>query len=351
MSQTATFKCPSCGAYLEFDPDGQQFLCPYCEAAFNEAELREQSQTKAQLAADAPDETVPAEGGLKAYRCQMCGAEVVTGATTAATRCYYCHNPIVLTDRLADEFEPDGVIPFQLTRKEAEEVFKSYVKSKKFIDADFFSPQQLEDFSGVYYPVWYSDVKGTVTFEGKGTKTNMVIRGNKRITTTRIFQVSRAAGVQCMNVVRQALSSGDRKIADGIHPYRLKDVKPFAMGYLSGFLAEMRDVEAQSIRADVQEEVRRYAHKNISASGEYDTLSGESSFRVTGRRERYMLLPAWVLTYKAQDGGKPFYYMMNGQTGTVCGRLPLKKSKLLLWSLLAGAAVCALLCMGGAMLW
>ena len=30
------------------------------------------------------------------YICPSCGAEVVTDATTAATFCYYCHNPVVL---------------------------------------------------------------------------------------------------------------------------------------------------------------------------------------------------------------------------------------------------------------
>ena len=30
-----------------------------------------------------------------------CGAEVVTDATTAATFCYYCHNPVVLSGKLS----------------------------------------------------------------------------------------------------------------------------------------------------------------------------------------------------------------------------------------------------------
>ena len=46
MSQTATFKCPSCGGYLEFDPEGQRFLCPYCGASFNDDEIHQQSEAK-----------------------------------------------------------------------------------------------------------------------------------------------------------------------------------------------------------------------------------------------------------------------------------------------------------------
>ena len=351
MSRTATFKCPSCGGYLEFDPEGQRFLCPYCEASFNEAELREQSEAKMEEAEVLPKEELSADGGLRSYHCQMCGAEVVTGDTTAATRCYYCHNPIVLSDRLTDEFRPDGVIPFRLSKEQAEQAFKEYIGSKKFIDEAFFSPQQLEDFSGVYYPVWYSDVAGEVSFSGQGTKVHTAVHGNERVTTTRIFQVTREAVIRCGNLVRQALSSNNRKIADGIHPYDMSEVKPFAMGYLSGFLAEKRDVEADAIRGDVEAEVQRYAQSAISRNGEYHSLSGNTGFRVTDRRERYVLLPTWVLTYKAREGGAPYYYMMNGQTGAVCGRLPLKKSKLLMWCAIVGGAVAAALCLGGAMLW
>ncbi len=37
---------------------------------------------------------------LLVYICPSCGAEVVTDATTAATFCYYCHNPVVLSEKL-----------------------------------------------------------------------------------------------------------------------------------------------------------------------------------------------------------------------------------------------------------
>ena len=86
MNQTATFKCPSCGGYLEYDPAGQRFLCPYCGASFNEDELREQSAAKEQQAR--ADRGAP-PSGLRSYHCQSCGAEIVTDDTTGATRCYY----------------------------------------------------------------------------------------------------------------------------------------------------------------------------------------------------------------------------------------------------------------------
>ena len=35
-----TYKCPNCGAYLTFDPDSQQWKCPFCSSAFPESELK-----------------------------------------------------------------------------------------------------------------------------------------------------------------------------------------------------------------------------------------------------------------------------------------------------------------------
>lgn len=144
MSQVISFKCPSCGGYLVFDPVKQRFQCPYCGGSFAENELKEQSEQRQQAAEQARSAEPNSE--LRSYHCQMCGAEIVTDTTTAATRCYYCHSPVVLNDRLTDEFRPDGVIPFKLDKKAAEAEFKSFISKKRFVQPDFFSQAQMEDF-------------------------------------------------------------------------------------------------------------------------------------------------------------------------------------------------------------
>ena len=130
MSQVISFKCPSCGGYLVFDPAKQRFQCPYCGGSFAENELKEQSEQRQQAAEQARSAEPNSE--LRSYHCQMCGAEIVTDTTTAATRCYYCHSPVVLNDRLTDEFRPDGVIPFKLDKKAAKaKLQEKYAQSAK----------------------------------------------------------------------------------------------------------------------------------------------------------------------------------------------------------------------------
>jgi len=357
MSPTVTFKCPCCGGYLEFQPSLQKFKCLYCSQVLSEEDLQEQSaqreaEADARMAEEATGENSASSGeGLRTYNCQMCGAEIVTDATTAATKCYFCHSPVVLHDRLDEEFRPDGVIPFKLDKEEARKQFFEHVKKKTFIDKSFFDEGQLEMFSGVYYPYWYFDVQGEARFEGEGTRRSVATSPAYITTTTRFFRVVRRAGVTINSIARKALNKVDGKLSDGIHPFNPADVKPYASGYLSGFLAEKRDVAADEIKGDVLNEARQYAASMIREGHSFHSLNGETSFAAQKVEARYVLLPAWVLTWKGGKDGVPYYYMMNGQTGRVCGKLPINKKKLWAYAIGAGLVVFALLCAGGKFIW
>lgn len=349
MSQVVTFKCPACGAYLEYDPSLRSLTCPYCGYQVKPDELPDAGA--AETSAETAPETDP-QTGLRAYHCKTCGAQAVTGETTAATSCYYCHSPIVLTDRLTEEFRPDGVIPFTISRAEAEQKFEQYLRKKHFVDRRFFSAEQREQISGVYYPYWITDVKGDASFDGEGRQINVVNTAKETITTTRIYEVKREGRVSLRGIIRQALSANDRKLSDGIHPYTLEDMAAFDTSYLSGFLAEKRDVEHAMIRDDVLKEAQGHADKLIKSSGRhYDRLTGTTNFHPEDVAARYCLLPTWVLTYRGDKPGTTFYFMMNGQTGKTCGRLPIRWSKLLGVAAVVGAVVAGALCLGGAMIW
>lgn len=352
MSSVLTFKCPCCGGYLEFEPSVQKFKCLYCGQVLTEEDLKDQSQQRQQEAeASEASESQSAKSHLRSYHCQMCGAEIVTTDTTAATRCYYCHSPVVLHDRLDDEFSPDGVIPFQLNKETAQARFHEFISRKRFIDKGFFDSAQLEMFSGVYYPFWYCDVEAEAEFTGEGTKTHVTTTAHHIVTTTSYYHVEREGKLTFRNLARKALTKADGKLTDGIHPYLPEDVVPYAPEYLSGFLAEKRDVEEKAAKAEMIGECREYADSMMRSNHSYGTLRGSTSFRATSVSARYLLMPAWVLTYKAEKDGSPYYYMMNGSTGRVCGKLPVNRGKLLGFAVGIGLAVFGLLCGGGALLW
>ncbi len=352
MSNAMIFKCPCCGGYLEFEASLQKFKCLYCGQVLSEDDLREQSEQR-QAEADAvqQEEQSASSDSLRSYHCTMCGAEIVTSATTAATRCYFCHSPVVLHDRLDDEFRPDGVIPFKLDQQAAKKAFKEFLSRKKFVDRAFFSDDQLEMLTGVYYPYWFCDIAGEGEFDGEGTRTSVMTTAQHYITTTKFFRVQRKGRLTFRNMARKALASIEGKLSDGIHPFRLDEIKPYASGYLSGFLAEKRDVDEETVKADMLREAQGYAEGLMQSNHTFGSLRGNAGFRADKVEVRYYLLPVWVLTWKGGKDGAPYYYLMNGQTGQVCGRLPISKAKLWGTAAVVALIVFALLCGGGAFLW
>ena len=342
MSQAKTIKCPSCGAYLEYDPTKSKLTCPFCGAESNVPHEE-----------DAPIEEKVSKPSVAMveYHCQNCGAEIVTSATTAATRCYYCHSPVVLKDRLSDEFHADGVIPFAINATKAKDEFNKFIAKKKFVDRRFFTPDQLTHFSGVYYPYWYGEITGVGRFEGTGTKVDVRYAPRETITTTRYYDVVREGRMIFTALVRKALSANDRKLSDGIFPYNNDKMVPYADGYLSGFLAEKRDVPEADAAKDMEQEASRLAEGQLTNDSGFSTLHGHTAFHAEKAKMRYVLLPTWVLTYKGDKKGKTYFFMMNGQKGTVCGKLPINKPRLALWAAGVFAVVTGLLCLGGALIW
>ena len=347
MSESKTFKCPSCGAYLEYDPSKGAMTCPFCGNTIGVEDARPAPET-------AEAQPGSGSGSVRGYHCSNCGAEVVVGDTTAATRCYYCHSPVVILDRLRDDFQPELVIPFDVNAAKAEETFESYLNKKRFVDRRFFTKEQRESISGVYYPYWLGTVEAQAETNGTAKRVKSYVAGKYQITETDTYAIHRQGSIRVNGMYRKALQSVSRLLSDGIFPYHFKDAVPFKPDYLSGFMAEMRDVPDTDAASDMIREVEGGANQIMNHDLNYTSVSTHTSLSDVSSRLRYALLPAWVLTYKGSARGgdaKPYYFMMNGQTGTTCGKLPVNRKKLFLTCLIAGAAVAALGMLGGVLLW
>ena len=162
------------------------------------------------------------------------------------------------------------------------------------------------------------------------------------ITTTKYYSVSRDGDLTFRNIERSALQKADRKLSDAVHPYQMEDLIDFAPSYLSGFMAEKRDIAKEAIQGSVEAELQGYAQPLLTSNTPYTSLVGSTTMKLKGNRYRYALLPAWVMTYRGEQG-KMYYYAMNGQTGEVCGVLPVDKKKLLFHGGILAAIVCGLM--------
>lgn len=358
-----SFKCPNCDGELIFDPASGAYKCEYCASRFTQEELdalkpAEEAEKAAGSMDGATDGSTDASASEEntanavIYNCPSCGAQIVTDETTAATFCYYCQNPVVLSGRLSGDYLPDKVIPFAIDRKEATELFMKYVGKKKFIPKAFFNKRQIDKLSGVYFPFWVYDAKMKGSMDAEAKQVRVWTAGDTEYTETKLYSVERDGDIELRNPELNALKKANKELVEGVLPYRFDKMKDFSMGYLSGFLAEKRDIEKEGVAAEAARETEDYAKKLLRESITGYNAVNVRSCNLTAKTEgwHYVLLPIWTITYRASNG-KIFYYSLNGQTGKVCGELPVNYKKLTLVSGLISAVILAIGLLGGLLIW
>lgn len=329
------YKCPNCGAGLKFDADKQDFLCEYCDSVFKEEDFFVKDET---LEEQAPEkETVEQQEYENAvlYSCPSCGAQVITDETTAATTCYYCSNPIVLSGELSGELKPDMIIPFKIDKNNAINKFKEMCGKKKFLPKNFVSDSRLEEIKGIYFPYWYIDCESNGSINATSRQVRTWVTGDHQHTETTIRGHFRQGDIQIRNMPEAALKSKDRDLMRYVCPFNSGDFVPFSMSYLSGFFAERRNIESDEIKNAVIQKIGSLSEEKLRKSIEQVNVNiNNSEIKVGNLRWSYNLLPVWVLNYKHKD--KNYIYALNGQTGKVYGELPVCNKKLA--ALFAGVA-------------
>lgn len=342
---TVNYKCPNCGGPLKFNPDKQMFSCEYClsdfteekiqqlyaekEAKESQAEKQEKKSQKKRAEQKANDTNKEDEEAV-IYTCPSCGAEVVTTASTAATTCFYCQNPVVLGGRLAGKYKPDRLIPFALSKEKAIEKFLEMCNKKHFLPKAFASKEHFDKLSGVYFPYWYVDSQRNAHLSARAEKIKTWRTGDQEYTETSRYKLVRGGDVIVKNVFERALKSQDRDMLQCVQPFDMGGAKPFSMSFLSGFQAEKRDIEKNDISDMVDKRVKKYCEEVLR-----DTINGYTAIQVEDYHDKvdleswnYTLLPVWVVTYKYNNKIYPF--AINGQTGKTFGMLPASKAKLAL---------------------
>ena len=131
-------------------------------------------------------------------------------------------------------------------------------------------------------------------------------------------------------------------LMEAVEPFDYTAVKPFAMQYLSGFLAEKYDVDYAKMFPRIQNRAVQASDQLVRQSMRgYSTVSvTRSDIRVMSTKWEYMLLPVWFMTYKYKD--KVYEFALNGQTAKFVGTPPLSKERLAAFCAALGLGVAAL---------
>lgn len=342
--ETITYKCPSCGADLEYDGKTGVLTCDYCGSSFEvdseqlndeivDEEKREFADEWLEYKEDSGSGvwTEEERTEINAYTCPSCGAELVTDETTAAESCPYCGNNVAYTDRLSGEYKPDFVVPFKIKREEAEASLRKFYKKKLLAPSSFKNENKISEIKGVYVPFWLfsGEAEARVTYKAEIIRS--WVSGKYRNTQTKHYRLEREGKLTFCDVPFDGSTKADDAYMEAIEPYDYSGAKPFSCAYLSGFLANKYDVDSAAGRTRIRERVSNSIKSMIRSeiTGYTSIFEEKSDVKVSQTDVKYVLLPVWALNTNYR--GKTFKFAMNGQTGKFVGEAPVSWTKFFIW--------------------
>ncbi len=339
MTEQMQYKCPCCGAPITFDSQAQAMKCEYCDNEFDAEALRQFDEV---LSKDAPDKldwsSQPGNEWMKeelegkvVYLCNSCGGQIICEESTGATDCPYCGSPVVIMGQFSGDIRPDLIIPFKCDKETAKLYYKKHLEGKKLLPDSFKTDAHIDEIKGIYVPFWLFDTEADANIRYKATRVRSWSDSRYHYTETKHFAIHRQGSVAFDNVPVDGSTRMADDLMESIEPYDLSEAVDFATAYLSGYLADRYDVNAEQSVARANERIKKSTEQTFAETVQgYTTVIPESSgVQYKNGKIRYALYPVWLLSTKWND--KIYTFAMNGQTGKFVGDLPVDKSKYRKW--------------------
>ena len=321
-------QCPSCGGGLRFEIETQKMVCDLCGSHFDPQSINTESGDSTEVGVNAYDVAV--------HICPSCGAELLTNdANDAVGFCPFCGGASMIYSQIRQQWKPDAVLPFKITKEQCKEAYLKEAKNSPFVRNVYRDPALLESFRGIYMPFWIIDTEYDDDYE---------IRVKTYEPDKEFYEcqfTGHAKGTA--RYVHDASLSFSDDISESLAPYPAKDSKQFSTGYLAGFYTEIADVSEEEYNEQVDEIIRANQAVPIICTSAFRAgvpdgtvvygLSMEKEMTPSKTQVMRGLFPVWFMSRRNKD--TVTYAAVNGATGKVAVDLPLSPIKILITALVA----------------
>jgi uncharacterized Zn finger protein (UPF0148 family) len=307
--------CPVCGGQLTVWEN--QVECKYC----GHVELRASSgNVGADLLSMALLErkSQPSRWvvGARILHCNECGAERTIPARNLTHECPFCGSQHVVQQEPAEALEqPDGLIPFRVSRQQAGENIKTELKRKRHRIAALFDDNRVASatLQPLFLPFWLfdaiADVTETRTYTG-GDRDILRLAGQGVVTSTTFTDGMYDVAVCGVNTPARALT-------DRLAPFNLKEMVAYESKLLAQYPAELYSIDFDKASLEARgmiSAVMREKHGRKDAGEERMKITVSSI--VKSMSFRLVLLPVWIAFLLEVDDDTRTA-LVNGQTGKV----------------------------------
>lgn len=331
------FPCANCGARLAFEPGTDSLTCLYCghQNQIKQAEDAQVSEKDmgaylARLAEAAPSVTATTA------TCSSCNAETTIPPNVTSYSCAFCASNIVAQGRGCSVIRPKAILPFKITRDQADGMFRTWVKSRWFAPTKLRGQAMLDAaLTGMYMPAWTFDTTSNTTYTGQRGDAYYVtewvtINGKRQSRQVRKIRWSSAAGQVRLNFDDVLVLSSKSLPADkveALEPWDTQALVPYADDYLAGFTAERYQIDLPQgfeIAKGIMAPSIKLSIRNDIGGDEQRITSMHSTYSST--TFKHILLPLWLSAYRFRS--KVYRFLVNARTGEVQGQRPYSPVKI-----------------------
>ncbi|HWL23219.1 MAG TPA: hypothetical protein VNR38_05640 [Ureibacillus sp.] len=339
-------KCPSCSASIQYNPALGKLLCPYCGY---EEEVVQPSSPDEQYAKEIDFHQAESQKSFawgeekKVVICDACAAEMVYDALEVANVCPYCGSNHVMEAAAENSLEPNGIIPFAVTKEQANSNFRQWIKRKWFAPNEAKRSAKADAFSGVYLPYWTFDTDTHSTYSARYGKNRTVTdKDGKTRTVTDWYSTSGTYDRYIDDHLVLASKRYNEKILKQVEPFGTNESLTFNKDFLHGYIAERYSVGLEegwlTAKAGIRNRLHQEIDSHIRLRYHADKVSNlQVSVVYSKVKFKYIMLPLWLSSFKYKE--KIYQFMVNGQTGKVGGQSPISPIKVAFAVLLGLIAV------------
>lgn len=329
------YECPNCGGNMKFDIPSQQLKCEQCHSLMDPYSCSKEHDAESSQMYEA---TV--------FTCPQCGGEIIGSETSAAEFCSFCGASTILSSRISSARRPNYIIPFSKTKDDCKKSYSALMKKAFFAPKELKDEKRIDSFRAIYVPYWayHIDQNGDVLLSGEKT----FRRGNYIYTNH--FKLGCTVNAYYKGMTFDASSTFDDSLSESIAPYDVRGMKEFTPSILSGFYADISDVDCNIYIEDAEAFANNNTYEAIENNPDFFGIhitapvsdsSLSSTLNTSCQAIDSAMFPVYFMSYR--KGGRVAYAVVNGQTGKVTADIPVDRRKYILFSLLMAIPIFLLL--------
>ena len=350
-------KCPKCGSTdISISIKKGLLRCNFCRHEFEPEKVvgleTDISKLDGRVVGSGTLDIVADTNDVLTFKCSSCGSEVVIDTSCATqARCHWCRNTLSVNEQIPNGSIPDVVLPFKVSKDEAQTEIQRFVGKRKFFAHPKFRHEfTTENIMGVYFPYMLVDVNAHADFTGQGEhqiRKYYVGSGDnqKAYYDADLYDVERSFDITINGLsiessadkLNNTSSEKTNNVINSIMPFDTENCVKWNSNYLKGYTSEKRDTNINQLSGLVNiqaMDIARFSCNETLKTYDRGVCWKNENLNIKGEQWQAAYLPVWLYSYQQIKGNKKMlhYVAVNARTKETMGSVPIHMPKLLLIS-------------------